>query len=326
MISVLVTGGAGYIGSHICKALKNNGYNPVVLDNLSCGHKELVKFGDFVLGDAGNAELVKEIIKKYSIQAVFHIAASKSTFDSVKNPYEYYMNNLFATNTLLKTSIDEGVKYFIFASTSAIFNSANPKIDENDIKNPLTPYGLSKLMVENILDSYDTAYGLKSIAFRYFNVIGADPDLEIGDLSANNANLLNCIFRSIKNKTEFYIYGSDYNTPDGTCVRDYIHVADIAEANVLALKKLMLENKSMKINLGNGNGFSVKQMVNAVEKITGIKLNIVLSDRREGDAATSICNSDLARSYLDWKPKYSNLEKQAEDSWNWYKKEILNAK
>lgn len=326
MISVLVTGGAGYIGSHICKALKNNGYNPVVLDNLSCGHKELVKFGDFVLGDAGNAELVKEIIKKYNIQAIYHIAASKSTFDSVKNPYEYYMNNLFATNTLLKTSIDEGVKYFIFASTSAIFNSINPKIDENDIKNPLTPYGLSKLMVENILDTYDTAYGLKSIAFRYFNVIGADPDLEIGDLSANNANLLNCIFRSIKNKTEFHIYGSDYSTPDGTCVRDFVHVSDIAEANVLALKKLMLENKSIKINLGNGNGFSVKQMVNAVEKITGIKLNVVLSDRREGDAATSICNSDLAKSYLGWKPKYSSLEKQVEDSWNWYKKELLNEK
>ncbi|MDD2840262.1 MAG: UDP-glucose 4-epimerase GalE [Rickettsiales bacterium] len=326
MISVLVTGGAGYIGSHICKALKNNGYNPVVLDNLSCGHKELVKFGDFVLGDVNNAELVKETIKKYNIKAVYHIAASKSTFDSVKNPYEYYMNNLFATNTLLKTSIDEGVKYFIFASTSAIFNSVNPKIDENDIKNPLTPYGLSKLMVENILDTYDVAYSLKSIAFRYFNVIGSDPDLEIGDLSLNNSNLLNCIFKSIKNKTEFHIYGNDYNTPDGTCVRDYIHVSDIAEANVLALKKLMLENKSMKINLGNGNGFSVKQMVNAVEKITGIKLNVVLSDRREGDAATSICNSDLAKSYLGWKPKYSSLEKQVEDSWNWYKKELLNAK
>jgi len=324
MTYILVTGGAGYIGSHICKALKNNGYNPVVLDNLSCGHKELVKFGDFILGDVGNAELVKKIIKEYNIQAVFHIAASKSTFDSVKNPYEYYMNNLFATNTLLKTSIDEGIKYFIFASTSAIFNSNNPKIDENDIKNPLTPYGLSKLMVENILDTYDIAYGLKSISFRYFNVIGADPELEIGDLSANNTNLLNCIFRSIKNKTDFYIYGNNYGTADGTCIRDYIHVSDIAEANVLALKKLMQNNKSIKINLGNGNGFSVKQMVNAVEKITGIKLNIILSDRREGDAVTSICNSDLAKSYLGWKPKYSNLEKQVEDSWNWYKKELLN--
>ncbi|HSQ97552.1 MAG TPA: UDP-glucose 4-epimerase GalE [Rickettsiales bacterium] len=323
MISVLVTGGAGYIGSHICKALKNNGYNPITIDNLSCGYKELVKFGDFVLGDIGDAKLVKEIIKKYNIQAVFHIAASKSTFDSVKSPYEYYMNNLFATNTLLKTSIDERVKYFIFASTSAIFNSTNPKIGENDTKNPLTPYGLSKLMVENILDTYDVAYGLKSIAFRYFNVVGSDPELEIGDLSVNNKNLLNCVFKSIKEKTKFYINGNDYNTPDGTCVRDYVHVSDIAEANVLALKKLMQDNKSMKINLGNGNGFSVKQMVNAAEKITGIKLNVIMSGRREGDAEISVCNSDLAKSYLGWKPKYSDLEKQVEDAWNWYKKSLL---
>ncbi len=325
MISVLITGGAGFIGSHICKALKNSGFNPIVLDNLSNGYQTLVKYGDFVQGDIGNAKLVAETVKKYNIKAVFHIAASKSTIDSVKNPYEYFMNNVFATNTLLKTIIDAGVKYFIFASTSAIFNSNSPKIDENDTKNPLTPYGLSKLMVENILDAYDAAYGLKSISFRYFNVIGADPDLEIGDLSVNNTNLLNCIFKSIKDKTKFYIYGNNYNTPDGYCVRDYVHVSDIAEANVLALKKLMENNKSMKINLGNGKGFSVKEMVDTVEKITGIKINIVLSDRREGDAATSICNSDLAKSYLNWKPKYSNLEKQVLDSWNWYKKEILKA-
>lgn len=326
MFSVLVTGGAGYIGSHVCKALKRKGYNPVVLDNLSNGSKRLVLYGDFVLGNVSDYNLISKIIKKYNIKVVMHFAALKSVVESIKNPYEYFLNNVSATNTLLKAIIDCNIKHFIFSSSAAIFgtNNKKEKIKENDDKNPTSPYGLYKLMLENILDNYNNAYGINFTSLRYFNVIGSDPELEIGDLSNKSTNILNCLFKSIRNRSVFKIYGDDYDTPDGSCIRDYVHVSDLADAHVFAMEKQINNNKSIKINLGNGNGFSVKDVISATKNIIGIDFDVIISDRRPGDPAKLVCDSSLAKTYLNWQPKYFTLEKQILDSWKWYKLEMLD--
>lgn len=321
-ISILVVGGAGYIGSHMCKRLKRKGYNPIVFDNLSTGFEKLVKWGEFVRGDIKNKELLKQTFKKYKIDVVMHFAAYKSVPESIKNPYKYYDNNVAGTNNLLKTMVDFDIKHFIFSSSAAIFGLSDKKekVKENDEKLPINPYGKSKLMVESILDDYDMAYNLKSTCLRYFNVLGSDPDLEIGDMYEGNTNIVNSIFRALINNTEFVIYGDDYDTFDGTCIRDYIHVEDLVEAHILALEKQIETNESIKINLGNGNGFSVKEIVNVTKKIAGINFKVKMGERRAGDSVKVVADSSLAKEYLNWNPRYVEIEKQILHSWNWFKK------
>jgi len=320
-MKLLVTGGAGYIGSHVCKILKAKGYSPIILDNLSTGLKEFVKWGEFVQGDIGDTKLVKNIFLKHDIKAVLHFAASKSVPESNTNPYKYYKNNVALSNEFLKTIVDCEVKNFIFSSSASIFaTTKNGKVEENSKKEPANPYGMSKLMMENILDSYDKAYSLKSTCLRYFNVSGADPECEIGDIINNSPNLLNNIFKAILNKETFTIFGNDYNTPDGTCIRDYIHVWDLAKAHVLALEKQLEKNNSVKINLGNNNGFSVKEIVTAVKKITGIDFPVMIGPKRENDVETMIADYTFARKYLEWNPQYTDIHTQIKHAWNWCKK------
>lgn len=321
-LNILVTGGAGYIGSHICQLLAYKGYTPIVLDNLSTGFRELVKYGDFIEGDTRDKQLLEQIFVKHDIVAVIHLAAYKSAPESIFDPYKYYNNNVFGTNELLKTMVENNIKNFIFSSSAAIFGLVNDtgKITENCAKSPINPYGMSKLMVENILSDYDEAYDLKFTSLRYFNVMGSDSSLEIGDMDENNTNLLNSIFRAIGNKQEFKIYGENYETKDGSCIRDYIHVCDLAEAHILALEKQLQTNNSMKINLGNGNGFSVKEIVQTAKEVTSVDFKVTIEKKRQGDPAVLVADSTLASKYLGWKASFTDVEKQISHSWNWYKK------
>jgi UDP-glucose 4-epimerase len=321
--NVIVTGGAGFIGSNLCKILSQKSYHPITLDNLSTGFKELVKYGDFIECDIGDYKKMMEIFLEYEPLAVFHIAGSKSVEESVKNPYKYYDNNVVKTNSLLKAVIDSNIKHFIFSSTATIFGIQNQKqkhIPENAERKPINPYGTSKLMIEEILENYDQAYGLKHSTLRYFNVSGADPELELGEISEKPANIFPLLIQTIDGKRdEFVIFGDDYNTEDGTCIRDYIHVWDLVNAHVKALEKQIATNESAKINLGNGVGFSVKQVVEVFRKITDKDFKVRIGKRRAGDPDLLMADVKFAKEYLDWHPKYTNLEDHAKHALDWYR-------
>ncbi|MBU6141208.1 MAG: UDP-glucose 4-epimerase GalE [Proteobacteria bacterium] len=318
--NVIVTGGAGFIGSNLCKVLAQRNFYPITVDDLSTGFRGLVKYGDFVEADCGDYTKMCEVFNKYKPLAIFHIAGSKSVEESGKNPHKYYENNVAKTNQLLKAAADSGVKYFIFSSTAVIFDTSG-LISEDAPKNPLNTYGMSKLMVEQMLDSYDKSHGIKHSALRYFNVTGADPESEVGEITKNPANIFPILNEVVSGKrAEFTIFGDDYDTFDGTCIRDYIHVCDLADAHILALEKLIETNKSFKMNLGNGAGFSVHQVVEVFKKITGINFKVLLGKRRQGDPASLIANNKFAGEYLRWFPKYTSLEDQALHAWKWYQK------
>lgn len=324
MQNVIVTGGAGFIGSSLCKTLFKNNFHPITIDNLSTGFRQLVKYGDFVEADIGDYQKMIEVFAKYKPIAIFHIAASKSVAESVENPHKYYENNFSNTNSLLKAAVDSQIKHFIFSSTAAVFGLIEGKekyIDEDTPANPINPYGSSKLMVERLLADYEKAYGLKYSALRYFNVSGADPECEIGEMSPHVANIFPLLLRVIdKKQDEFTIFGDDYNTKDGTCIRDYIHVSDLAEAHLLAFKKQLQSNKSAKINLGNGVGFSVKDVVDIFKKTTNIDFAVKIGARRAGDPDLLIANNKFANQYLGWQPKYTNLADHVNHAWKWHQK------
>lgn len=320
-MNIIVTGGAGYIGSHVCKILKQKSYNPIVVDDLSSGSRALVKFGDFIQCNISNYEKLIEIFKKYKPVAVMNFAGYKTNSESVIKPLEYYNNNFVATNILLKAMIDCDIKNFIFSSSAAIFGiPQNPEIliDESSPKAPATPYGKSKLMVEEVLKDYDSAYSLKSTSLRYFNACGSDPEGEIGEILGSK-NIFPSIFAAIKNKTSFIICGADYATKDGTCIRDYIHVCDLANAHILALEKQLETKKSTQINLGNGEGFSVKEIVELAKKITKVDFEIAFGARRAGDPAKLVADATLAKKYLNWDVKYPNIEDAIKHSYKFLK-------
>jgi len=324
MQNVIVTGGAGFIGSSLCKVLFQNNFYPITIDNLSTGFRQLAKYGDFVEGDIGDYKKMMEVFARYNPVVVFHIAASKAVGESVENPYKYYENNFSKTNSLLKAVVDSKIQHFIFSSTASIFGLIQGEkkyIDENFPTNPINPYGASKLMVERLLEDYEKAYQLKYSALRYFNVSGADPDAELGEMSPNVANIFPILLRVIDKKyNEFVIFGDDYNTKDGTCIRDYIHIADLANAHLLAFKKQLETNKSAKINLGNGFGFSVKDVVDVFKKITNVNFNVRIGDRRPGDPDLLIANNKFANEYLGWYPQYTSLEDHVNHAWKWHQK------
>ncbi|MDD2225418.1 MAG: UDP-glucose 4-epimerase GalE [Candidatus Shapirobacteria bacterium] len=318
---ILIVGGAGYIGSHINKELNKQGYKTVIFDSLVKGHKEAVKWGDFFQGDLGNIEDIRGIFKKYPIEAVLHFAAFIEVGESVKDPQKYYQNNVKNTLNLFQVMLENDVKKIIFSSTAATFG--NPQyvpIDEKHPQMPINPYGQAKLMVEKILADYDLAYGLKYVALRYFNACGADLDGEIGENHNPESHLIPLILDAALGKREdIKIFGTDYPTVDGTCIRDYVHVNDLAQAHILALKKLMDGGESDCFNLGNGSGFSVKQVIEVAKKVTGVDFKVTEVERRAGDPPELIADSKKAREILKWEPKYFDLKTIISSAWNWHK-------
>lgn len=319
--TILITGGAGYIGSHVNKLLSENGYKTVVLDNLSRGHDQFVKWGILEKIDLANIDEIEAMFKKHNIGAVVHFAALIEVGESVINPQNFYLNNLRNTLNLLEVCKKFNVDKFIFSSTAAVYGM--PKyipIDEIHPKFPVSPYGRAKLMVEEILKDYSEAYQFNYVALRYFNASGASQEGDIGEWHEPESHLIPLVFDAASGKRQdIKIFGTDYDTEDGTCVRDYIHVLDLAEAHILALKYLLNGGKSDCFNLGNGKGYSVRQVIDMVKKVTGKEFSVTESDRRAGDPSVLIASSKKINEKLSWKPKYG-LEEIVKSAWEWYRK------
>ena len=319
---ILIVGGAGYIGSHVNKLLTEKNYETIVLDNLSCGHKESVKWGKFCQVDLADVDKLDEVFTNYDIEAVMHFSSFIEVGESVQNPEKYYTNNVVNTMNLLNVMKKHDVKKFIFSSTCATYGIPQkiPLVEDHP-QNPINPYGWTKLMVERILKDYDAAYGLKSVILRYFNASGADESGEIGEAHDPESHLIPLILdAAIQKRDNIKIFGTDYDTPDGTCIRDYIHVTDLADAHLLALEYLKKENTSNEFNLGNGRGFSVREVIESVKKVTGRTFNVVETQRREGDPAILIGSSQKAQKLLGWDPQHAEIDKIVETAWNWHKK------
>jgi len=316
-ITILVVGGAGYIGSHMVKMLLGVDYKVVTLDNLSGGYRDAVIGGEFEYVDLANKTELERVFKKHQFDAVMHFASHIQVGESVIKPAIYYENNVVNTLNLLDVMVEYDVKSFIFSSTAAIFGEPEyTPIDEKHPMNPINPYGRSKLMVEQILADYDNAYNLKSICLRYFNAAGADPDGLLGERHEPETHLIPLILQAASGRREsISIFGRDYDTPDGTCIRDYIHIVDLCSAHLLALEKLTKEKKSHAFNLGNGKGFSVQEVIDVAREVTGKDIQTANEIRREGDPAILLSDATLAREELCWKPQYSELSIIIEHAW-----------
>lgn len=306
--NILVTGGAGFIGSHVVRLLASKEYFPITVDNLSRGSNKSVLDGEVIQGDISDIKLLEKIFSTHKIDGVIHLAASLDVGESVKNPAKYYHNNVCNTIGLLDTMHKYGVDKIIFSSSAGIFgNPQKEKIDESHPVHPINPYGKTKLVVEMMLEDYDTAYGIKSSCLRYFNAAGGDPDGIIKNLRQHEHNLIPIVLNNL-GKRPVTIFGTDYPTRDGTCIRDYVHVMDLATAHTLAYDNLDKNRISTRFNLGNGNGFSVREVIDAVARVTGKRVDVVEGDRRAGDPALLIADSSKARKELGWMPKYPDLE------------------
>jgi UDP-glucose 4-epimerase len=322
--TILVTGGAGYIGSHAVKALQAAGYQVLVLDNLVYGHQDIAKtLGvELIVGDTTDRQILDKLFSDRAISAVMHFAAYAYVGESVSQPDKYYRNNVVGTLVLLEAMIAANIKTFVFSSTCASYGLPQQiPITEEHPQAPINPYGATKLMVERILQDFDVAYGLKSVIFRYFNAAGADPLGAIGEDHNPETHLIPLVLQAALGKREsITVYGSDYPTPDGTCIRDYIHVSDLADAHVLGLQYLLDGNHSEIFNLGNGNGFSVQQVIDAACEITGKPINVVMGDRRAGDPPALVGSSEKARRILKWQPQYADLHLILQHAWTWHQK------
>ncbi|MBU7582949.1 MAG: UDP-glucose 4-epimerase GalE [Nostoc sp. TH1S01] len=312
MPTILVTGGAGYIGSHAVLALKNAGYEVIVLDNLSNGHREIVEEVlqvKLIVGDMSDRPLLDNIFSTHNIAAVMHFAAYIAVGESVTEPAKYYRNNVVGTLTLLEAMLAASINKFIFSSTCALYGVPQfIPLTEDHPQNPISPYATTKWIVEKILSDFDHAYNLKSVSFRYFNAAGADPNGMLGEDHNPETHLIPLVLQAALGKREsIMIFGTDYPTPDGTCIRDYIHVNDLAQAHILGLKYLLEAGESAVFNLGNGSGFSVREVIETAKKITGKDIKIVECDRRAGDPPILVGSSDKARNKLGWHPQYPNL-------------------
>jgi len=318
---ILITGGAGYIGSHVNKELHRKGHRTVVVDNLVCGHRELVKWGNFELCDLAETDRVRKIFDRYPVKAVMHFAAYTHVGESVEDPQKYYVNNVMNTLNLLKIVLEHHVPYFVFSSSCAVYGIPEQiPIPEDHSRNPINPYGKAKLVVEHVLEDYAKAYGLKYASLRYFNAAGADADGEIGEWHEPETHLIPIILDAAWGKRgHVEIYGTDYPTPDGTCVRDYIHVADLADAHVRALEYLVQGGASDVYNLGNGRGFTVKEVIEQAKTVTGKALTVTHGARRPGDPPALLADSAKAAEALGWEPRHPVLEDIISSAWNWHK-------
>lgn len=321
-MAILVTGGAGYIGSHTVVELLAQGEQVVVLDNLKMGHRAAVHGkARFYEGDIRDASILSRIFGDNDIEAVIHFAASSLVGESVQQPLLYYDNNLFGTHSLVKSMVEHGVKKIVFSSTAATYGEPESvPIVETASTRPESPYGETKLAMENMLRWCDRAYGLKYVSLRYFNACGAHPDGRIGEDHKPESHLIPIILQvPLGQREHIGIFGDDYPTEDGTCIRDYIHVMDLASAHWRALLYLRGGNESNVFNLGNGTGFSVKQVIELARAVTGHPIPAVVSPRRAGDPAVLIASSDKAKSVLGWRPRFDDLSTIIETAWNWHK-------
>lgn len=318
----MVTGGAGYVGSHCCKELAKNGFIPVSVDNLFRGHKELVKWGPHFECDVLDENTLTSIFKKYSPLAVFHFAGLTYVGESVLDPEIYYRNNTAGALSVLRCMKKTGCSKIVFSSTAATYGDPQyTPIDEGHPQIPINPYGKSKLFIEHILKDFDSAYGIKYAALRYFNACGADEDGETGEQHDPETHLIPlAIQAALGVKENIKVFGNNYKTPDGTALRDYIHVSDLATAHVKALQLLLRGNNSISANLGTGKAFSVMDIVSSVERISGNKIEKIFVSRRDGDPAVLIADPSLACSLLDWQPIFSDIDTIIQTALNWHKK------
>lgn len=322
-MKVLIVGGAGYIGSHMVKHLIRAGKEVTVVDDLSSGYRDAVVAGaELIVGSAANAGLLDTLFAQQRFDVVMHFASFIQVGESVVKPAKYYANNVLAALTLLDAMLEAGVSKFIFSSTAAVYGDPSYiPIDEAHPKNPINPYGRSKWMVEQVLDDYDRAYGLKSVCLRYFNAAGADPEGELGERHVPETHLIPLVLQAASGRRELVsVFGTDYDTPDGSCIRDYIHVADLCEAHALAIDYLLAGGESARFNLGNGQGFSVQEVIDTARKVTGRNINVRYESRRAGDPARLVADSRLARQVLGWEPKRAALETIIADAWSWEQK------
>ncbi len=319
MQSILVVGGAGYIGSHMVKFLARAGYRVVVLDNLSTGHADAVRYGELIVGDMADTALLDRLFHSHRFDAVMHFAAFSLVGESVDDPGKYYRNNVANTLNLLDAMVRHQVRHFVFSSTAATFGEPrSDRIDESHPQNPINPYGRSKLMVEHLLADYDAAYGLKSVCLRYFNAAGADPEGELGERHNPETHLIPLVLQAASGRrSHIHVFGTDYDTPDGSCLRDYIHVQDLCSAHLLALEWLQEHQQSKQFNLGNGDGYSVLDVIETARKVTGKEIPVLIKDRRAGDPARLVADATLAKQQLSWKPDYSDLADMIAHAWNW---------
>ncbi|GAE35253.1 UDP-glucose 4-epimerase GalE [Halalkalibacter akibai] len=319
-MSILITGGAGYIGSHTVLYFRDQGEDVIVLDNLEKGHEQALLGTTFYKGSIQDEALLSQIFKKHTIEAVIHFAASSLVGESVAKPLDYYENNVLGTQKLVKQMINHDVKQIVFSSTAATYGEPkNIPIQETDPTNPTSPYGETKLAIEKLFQWCDEAYGLKSICLRYFNAAGADPQGRIGEDHTPESHLIPIVLQvALGQRKNVQIFGDDYQTKDGSCVRDYIHVIDLAAAHFLALQKLRQDPKTAIYNLGNGKGFTVKEVIETCRVVTSHPIPTVVSDRRAGDPATLIASAELAASELGWKPNYPELETIVQHAWKWH--------
>jgi UDP-arabinose 4-epimerase len=321
--NILVTGGAGYIGSHTCKALHKAGYRPIVLDDLVYGHENFVRWGPLFKGDVRDLDLVTRLIRDHQIEAVMHFAALAYVGESVTEPVKYYDNNVVGTLRLLQAMAVVGCRKIVFSSTCAIYGEAgDAPIDESTSTWPVNPYGRSKLVCEMMLEDIAATSDLSFTALRYFNAAGDDPDGELGEDRVVETHLIPRAMMALRGHLDdFQVFGSDFPTPDGTAIRDYIHVADLAEAHVLALKR-MLDGASggARFNLGTGTGFSVREVLSAIETVSGRKLPEVLGARRSGDPSRLVADASLARRDLGFEPRLSDLQTIVATAWKWHEK------
>ena len=317
-MNILVTGGAGFIGSHACKALAAKGFMPIAYDNISRGNQWAVKWGPLEIGNIADPQRVRETLEKYRPAAVMHFAAYAYVGEFVQQPLLYYQNNFAATAVLLRTILDFQRIPIVFSSSCASYGvPESVPISEDHPQRPINPYGQSKLFVERMLQDLHLAYNLPWIALRYFNAAGADPDGEIGEAHDPETHLIPLVLAAARGGSAVKIFGTDYDTPDGTCVRDYVHVSDIAEAHVRALNHLLEERKSCALNLANARGYSVREVIASAEKVSGNRIHAEIAQRRPGDPSTLIGNASRARALLGWQPTRSDLETQIRDAWNW---------
>jgi len=318
---VLVTGGAGYIGSHACKALRDSGFIPVPYDNLETGWQDAVKFGPFERGDLMDRARLDQVFAQYAPIAVMHFAALSQVGESMKEPGRYWRNNVLGSLTLIEAAAEAGCLDFVFSSTCATYGDQdNVVLDENSAQHPINAYGASKRAIEDVLRDFEAACGMRHVIFRYFNVAGADPDGEVGEFHQPETHLIPLMLDAIAGKRDaLTVYGTDYDTPDGTCIRDYVHVCDLVDAHVLGLRWLKDGKGSRVFNLGTGSGFSVREVIDHSRAVTNQVVPYVDGDRRPGDCTKLVSGSTRAEAELGWAPTRSTLETMITDAWKWHK-------
>lgn len=322
MTNILVTGGAGYIGAHACKALRDAGFTPVAFDNLATGWAEAVRFGPFVQGDLLNPADIAAAFERFRPAAVMHFAALSLVGESMRDPGQYWRANVNGALNLIEAALAAGCTNVVFSSTCAVYGEhGGGALDETTARNPINAYGASKRAIEDMLRDFDAAHGLRHVVFRYFNVAGADPQAEIGERHEPETHLIPLVLEAAAGRRPaITVFGTDYPTPDGTCIRDYVHVCDLVDAHVLGLKWLLNGGESQVFNLGTGHGYSVREVIDAARAVTGRDIPVIEAPRRAGDATRLVSGSERATRVLGWRPSRSSLPAMIGDAWRWHRK------